>query len=63
VEGRIIEVTPERQVVWEYQHEPLAAASGRWLYRAYRVPPEWLPSGINAAHGNYPSWRDLFEAR
>jgi hypothetical protein len=64
MEGRVIEVTPERQVVWEYQHEPLAPDSSlRWLYRANRIPPEWLPSDMNAAHGNYPTWLGLFEAR
>jgi hypothetical protein len=62
--GRVIEVTPERQVVWEYQHEPLTTeSSAGWLYRAYRIPPEWLPSGTNATHGNYPTWLGLFEAR
>jgi hypothetical protein len=62
LEGRIIEVTPERQVVWEYVHEPLATElSLRWLYRSYRIPPEWLPSGENAAHGDYPTWVSMFE--
>ncbi|HEX6274222.1 MAG TPA: aryl-sulfate sulfotransferase, partial [Polyangiaceae bacterium] len=63
MDGRVVEVTPERQVVWEYRHEPIAEASVRWLYRAYRVPPEWLPAGVNAAYGNYASWKELFEAR
>jgi hypothetical protein len=61
--GRVIEVTPERRVVWEYQNAPAPEGGVQWLYRAYRVPPEWLPSGMNTAHGNYPSWFDLFEAR
>jgi hypothetical protein len=63
LEGRIIEVTPERQVVWAYVHEPLATeTSARWLYRSYRVPPEWLPPGENAAHGDYATWASMFEA-
>jgi hypothetical protein len=35
-------------------------ASLNWLYRSYRIPPEWLPGGENAAHGNYANWADLY---
>ena len=58
--GRLIEVTPENKVVWEYQYQ--AASSGAnagWLYRAYRIPPEWLPDEVNRA--KYQSWASLFE--
>lgn len=52
VSHHVIEVTPDKRVVWEF----LAPYVG-WTYRAYRVPPEWLPDGINPA--NYPAWSDL----
>ena len=43
-DGRIIEVTPKHEIVWEY-------ISPFWgikrpvniLYRSYRVPYEWIP--------------------
>lgn len=46
---RIIEVSPDKQVVWQYE-------SADAIYRSYRVPPEWLPSGVNESAGNYPAW-------
>lgn len=60
--GHVMEVTPEKDVVWSYQYE--AASSGpnaEWVYRAYRIPPEWLPDGENEALGNYATWASLFE--
>jgi hypothetical protein len=63
VERRVIEVTPEGQIVWEHRHVMDTLDEPQWLYRAHRVPPEWLPAGVNAAHGNYASWSELFEAR
>lgn len=62
VEGRLIEVTPGSEIVWQYQYE--ANSSGpnpSWVYRAYRIAPEWLPLGENDVHGNYASWQSLFE--
>jgi hypothetical protein len=54
-ENRVFEVTRDKKVVWEYKGY---ANSGRdLLYRAYRVPPEWLPEGMNL--GDYPSWESL----
>ena len=50
--GRIFEVTYDtKEIVWEYvsptrQHD---------IYRAYRVPPEWVPG--NPA--GYPFWEDV----
>jgi hypothetical protein len=42
--GRIIEVTPEREIVWEYispyTHRMLKI---NLIYRAYRYPYEWAP--------------------
>ena len=58
--GKVIEVTPEHEVVWQYEYVPSTPAVA-WLYRSNRVPPEWLPAGENAAHGNYPTWASRFE--
>jgi Arylsulfotransferase (ASST) len=48
--GRLIEVTPRNEVVWEYS---------MWgegpIYRAYRVPPEWVPGNPNG----YANWGSL----
>jgi hypothetical protein len=43
-DGRLFEVTPEHEVVWEYM-SPYAfrGREGRQIYRAYRVPYEWAP--------------------
>ena len=42
--GRIFEVTPENTIVWEYIYP---GENGDYenndVYRAYRVPPEWVP--------------------
>jgi len=62
ISGRLIEVTPSSRIVWEYQYA--ASSSGvnaAWVYRAYRIPPEWLPSGENQTYGDYASWQSLFE--
>jgi hypothetical protein len=62
--GRVVEVTPDKNIVWQYDYTPgPGRASSVWLYRSYRIPPEWLPDGVNAAHGNYPLWGDLFPVR
>ena len=60
--GRVIEVTPDKKVVWQYQFTP-EDPSGKhgWIYRAYRVPPEWVPDAVNAEGRNYASWKSLFE--
>jgi len=36
--GRLFEVTPEKEIVWEYLTD-----RGFKIYRAYRIPPEWVP--------------------
>jgi hypothetical protein len=47
VGGRLIEVTPELEVVWEYIHPYLynseLPALFNLIYRAYRVPYDWVP--------------------
>lgn len=45
--GRLIEVTPEHETVWEYVN-PYYEKDGNglvnnWIYRSYRVPYEWIP--------------------
>ncbi len=45
--GRVIEVTRDLEVVWEYISPYMAywdvPSSGNMLYRAYRVPYDWVP--------------------
>ena len=43
-DGRIFEVTPDETIVWEYVF-PLftGARSTNSVYRAYRIPYEWMP--------------------
>ena len=41
VRGILLEVMPDRQIVWEYIN-PFDQLLNR-VYRAYRIPPEWLP--------------------
>jgi len=48
-------------IVWEYDYTPNAPdRSNHSLCRSYRIPLDWLPEGVNAAHGNYPLWSKLF---
>ena len=44
-DGRIFELTPEREIVWEYVSPYFAEdPPGRnHMFRAYRVPYEWVP--------------------
>jgi hypothetical protein len=42
--GRVFEVTPEKTVVWEYIYPGRGGNyTNNDVYRAYRVPPEWVP--------------------
>ena len=42
--GRIIEVTPDYQIVWEYVSPYFSKRMmANTVYRAYRVPYEWVP--------------------
>jgi hypothetical protein len=60
LEARVIEVGPDGGIVWEYRNGT-PTESANWLYRSYRIPPEWLPDGVNATYGNYPTWGAMFE--
>jgi hypothetical protein len=43
-DGRLIEVTPEGETVWEYLSPyPQRGRRFNLVYRAYRVPYEWVP--------------------
>ena len=39
--GRVFEVTSQRRIVWEYIN-PAAGPGGNAVYRAYRLPYDWL---------------------
>ena len=49
-DGRVFEVTPEHEIVWEFispywgKHVPM-----NMTYRAYRVPYEWVPQAAKPA--------------
>jgi hypothetical protein len=42
--GRVFEVTPGREIVWEYMNAPgEVGRRSNGVYRAYRLPYEWIP--------------------
>ncbi len=43
VTGRIFEVTKEHEIVWEYIAPYRGRDNMRAIYRAYRLPYEWIP--------------------
>ncbi len=46
-DGRLIEVTPEHEIVWEYINPYFKTIfdtfTNNMVYRAYRIPYEWVP--------------------
>ena len=36
--SRVFEVTPEKEIVWEYVRPEKG-----WVFRAYRIPYDWIP--------------------
>jgi arylsulfotransferase ASST len=48
--GRVFEITPDNEIVWDFVTPDVK----NYLYRAYRIPPEWVPG--NPA--NYKNWGD-----
>jgi hypothetical protein len=46
-DGRLIEVTPDHEIVWEYINPHSFSLGDKFrmnmVYRAYRVPYEWVP--------------------
>ena len=54
--GRIFEVTAEKEIVWEFSVSSTGKKDSS-IYRAYRIPPEWVPG--NPA--DYDNWGTLYE--
>jgi len=50
--GRLIEVTKEKEIVWEYTNPTII----QLIYRAYRVPPEWVPGNPCG----YDNWENIY---
>jgi len=47
--GRLFEVTPQGEIVWEFQNPYAAYAEGeKIVYRAYKYPPRMIESLLNA---------------
>ena len=44
-DGRIFELTAEKEIVWEYVNPFFGTENGRTnrIYRAHRVPYDWVP--------------------
>jgi hypothetical protein len=60
--GYLFEVTRDKRVVWEYRvGKQLKDAMAVDVYRAYRIPPEWLPKGVNPA--GYTAWSSLYKSK
>ncbi len=57
--GEIIEVTEDKNVVWRYVVPYDETDKRKFVYRAYRIPPEWLPPG--KADADYPLWSERYE--
>ncbi|MFC1909401.1 aryl-sulfate sulfotransferase, partial [Chloroflexota bacterium] len=53
--GRVFEVTPYKEIVWDFL-SPLKGPQGPIVYRAYRIPPEWV-QGNPAV---YNEWAALY---
>ena len=58
VPGHIFEVTREKRIVWSYRSPFTDKYGSPLVYRAYRVPPEWIP--VKAEKGHYTTWRTLY---
>jgi hypothetical protein len=41
--GRLFEVTPKNEIVWEYMFPLFGANGANAVYRSYRVPYGWIP--------------------
>jgi len=54
--GRIFEVSADKEIVWEFI-APDNPTGGNGVYRAFRIPPEWVPG--NPA--GYTEWYRLYE--
>jgi hypothetical protein len=54
--GRLFEVTAGKEIVWEF-HSPEIGSFGNKVYRAYRIPPDWVPGNPSG----YDEWSSLYE--
>jgi len=45
MDGRIFELTPDKEIVWEYMspYQGTREPVSRRIFRAYRIPYEWVP--------------------
>jgi len=59
IDGTVLEINKAGKTIWKYKTKPDSDGSPNYLYRAYRVPPEWLPTGINP--DSYPKWNKRFK--
>jgi hypothetical protein len=59
-DGVMFEVTPAKKTVWRYVSKSTNAWGRNFVYRAYRVPPEWLPEGVDP--GQYTPWHVAYPA-
>ena len=57
----VLEVTPGKKVVWRFVSPYATVNNLDLIYRAYRVPPEWLPDGKNIR--GYRRWSDVCPVR
>lgn len=49
--GHIFEVTPGKEIVWDFV-SPITGKKGNPVYRATRIPPEWVPGNPSG----YDNW-------
>ena len=54
--GRIFEVSADKEIVWEFI-APDNPTGGNGVYRAFRIPPEWVPGNPSG----YTEWCKLYE--
>jgi len=54
--GRPFEVTPNNEKVWEFIAPPIDDGTNA-IYRAYRIPPEWVPGNPSG----YTEWAILYK--
>ena len=48
VNGRIFEVTPDDEVVWDYISPYFDASGNNMIYRAYRIPYDYVPQAVHS---------------
>ena len=58
ISGMVLEVNNAGKTIWTHKMAPDSDGSLNYIYRAYRVPPEWLPLGINP--DGYTPWKERF---